>query len=329
VFLREVILGDWLAAALQLVPAVVLALSVEAEPPLVGSVVTVYGDLHTKLTALMSPVLSVDWRLDALTAAFALGVLTIGLCTGRLRLAPAILPAALAVGLAALCLPNEMIGIFGMDFRLPLLLAMLLLAAVSVTDRAVTDRPGRVARAAVLGSIMLLVAGRSASTAFALQEMDGQIAQLRQVMGALPRGMRLLTADTSGGEHRLRAGARKVSWHAPLLAVIDRDAYVPTLFSGIITVRVVPELRRSSSPNGWRYPSLADLADGYGRRDDPAVDLADGFGGRIYWWGWETKFDYVLVEHYGRRPASLPANLRPVATSAVADLYRIDAAIKP
>jgi len=148
-------------------------------------------------------------------------------------------------------------------------------------------------------------------------------------VGAMPPGMRLLTIDTSGGERRLRPGARKVSWHAPLLAVIDRDAYVPTLFSGIITVRVVPELRRSSSPNGWRYPSLADLVDGYGRRDDPAAALADGFGGRIYWLGWETKFDYVLVEHYGRRPAALPANLLPVAASAVADLYRIDAAIRP
>jgi hypothetical protein len=149
------------------------------------------------------------------------------------------------------------------------------------------------------------------------------------VLAAMPRGMRLLTVDAVWHDHRLRAGAQTVSWHAPVLAVIDRNAFVPTLFTGALTVQMAPGSHRSSTPTGFRYPSLADVLDSQGRRDDPAVDLGDGFGGRIYWWGWERNFDYVLIEHYGRRPAALPAILRPVSTSDVADLYRIDPAGGP
>jgi hypothetical protein len=66
-----------------------------------------------------------------------------------------------------------------------------------------------------------------------------------------------------------------------------------------------------------------------GRRDDPAGDKGNGEGLRIYWMGWENKFNYVLIRHFGNRPAALPANLRLVATSSVADLYRIDRTISP
>jgi hypothetical protein len=311
-------LTDWLVAALQAVPGILLFLSVDEPPPLVGSVATIYGDLVTKLKSLLSPVLFFDWRIDVATAALALVGLVVGLGTGCLRLAPAIWPAALATGLVAVALPSFLLGVYGMDFRLPLLVAMVLVAALSVSAGV-----GRGMRHASLGVLLLLVGGRAAQATVALREMDVQIAQMRQVLSVMPLGMRLLTIDTANREHRLRPGARTVSWHAPLVAVIDRDAFVPTLFGGILEVKPLPAMRRSTSPNGWRYPTLAAVMAGYGQRDDPTVDLGDGFGGRIYWIGWEEKFDYVMIEHYGRRPTTVPAMLQPVATSEVVDLYRI------
>jgi hypothetical protein len=45
--------------------------------------------------------------------------------------------------------------------------------------------------------------------------------------------------------------------------------------------------------------------------------------------GWENKFDYVLVQHFGHPPVDLPGNLVLVTPSPVADLYRIDRTITP
>jgi hypothetical protein len=99
---------------------------------------------------------------------------------------------------------------------------------------------------------------------------------------------------------------------------------VPTLFTGIMTVKPKPEFRLLSTPNGSPYPDLAQFLAGF-RAASPTSDIPAGFGGRNYWLGWERNFDYVLVTHYGERspPTELPDVLRRVASSDVADLYAI------
>ncbi len=317
------IAADWLAAGLQAVPAIVLALSVHVERPFVGPLHTSYGDLATKLIALESPVLFFGGRADELAGGFAVSVLILGLLSGRLRLAPTVWPAVVAVGAVAVCMPNTLLSTFGMDFRLPLLMVLLLIGATSTTERT-----GRGVGAAALAGFLALTAVRSVGIATALQSADRQIAEVREVVGAMPRGMRLLLVDNPPfGQNRGTVPPR-ATMHVGMVAVIDRDAFVPNLFTGLATVRPAPELRASSTPLGDPL-RLADLRDGLGRRDDPAGDKGNGEGLRIYWMGWENKFDYVLIRHFGNRPAALPANLRLVATSSVADLYRIDRTISP
>ncbi len=316
------IMADWLAAGLQAIPAIILVLSVDVERPFAGPVQTVYGDLGTKWFALSSPVWFFrDHVSNMLPAGFALIVLTSGLLSGRLRLASAVLPAILAVGAAAVCMPSVLFGTYGMDFRLPLLVVLLLIGATNTTERT-----GRVLQSVVLGGLLALTALSSADIATVLRKVDGQISDMRQVVSTMPRGMRLLVVNASGPVHSLAPWS--TTWHMAMVAVIDRDAFVPTLFTGLSTVRPAPELRDSSTPNG-RPISLSDLADGLGRRDGPAGAESSGTGQRIYWLGWEAKFDYVLIEHFDNRPSMLPANLRQVATSSVADLYRIDNTIIP
>jgi hypothetical protein len=95
------------------------------------------------------------------------------------------------------------------------------------------------------------------------------------------------------------------------------------MFTGQGTVRPAPTMRNASTPHGPPLP-LPELMDGLHRKDDPAGAQGNGLGGRIYWLDWQHKFDYVLIEHFGTPPAALPGVLRLVATSPVADLYRID-----
>jgi hypothetical protein len=137
---------------------------------------------------------------------------------------------------------------------------------------------------------------------------------------AMPRGMRLLVAQSpiSPGDVPMR----RATLHVALLAVVDRDAFVPYLFTSFMTVRPAAAMVASSTPFGSPL-SLSDIQAGLGRHDAPGAAQGDGLGGRIYWMGWENKFDYLLYEHFDNRPPALPANLRLVSTSSVADLYRI------
>jgi hypothetical protein len=314
------IADDWLVAALQAIPAVAIALSVNVERPFVGPLPTAFGDLNIRFMALVSPVMFTGGLADMLGAGFGLLVLYVGLRTGRLRFAPAVWPAALAVGVVAACMPHWLFGTFNMDVRLPLMVVMLLIGATSTTER-LSRRLG----CCVLGGVLLLTAIRSVGIASALATVDGQVAEVRQVISAMPCGMRLLLVDTSARTGSLPPWA---TTHVGMLAVIDRDAFVPNLFTGLGTVRPAPELRAASTPNDSPL-SLSELADGLGRSDAPAEDLPNGRGGRIYWWGWDHKFDYVLVLHFDSSSAAVPGILQRAATSSVADLYRINPSVGP
>jgi hypothetical protein len=314
------IAADWLAAGFQALPAVVLLLCVNIERPFVGPALTSYGDLSSKLIALLSPVLFSGHRADILAGGFACSVLAGGLATCRLRLAPAVWPSALAVGVVAICVPQWLLGTFGMDVRLPLLVVILLVGGISTTER-MERNLGYV----LFSGFMVLTAVRSADSAKALRKLDGQTSEVRDVVAAMPRGMRLLLVNTAKGPYDLMPWS---TLHIGMVAVIDRDAFVPNLFTGLSIVRPAPELKASSTPAGPPL-NMSDLAEGFGRKDDPTGDNANGSGGRIYWLGWETKFDYVLIEHFGNRPEAPPGVLRLVATSSVADLYRIDKTVSP
>lgn len=303
------------AAAVQAFPAIVMALSVHLERPSVGPALTSYGSLNTKLVALLSPVIFSGGPVDLLAGWFALLVLLLGLGTGRLRLAPEVWPAALAVGVVAVGMPSWLFGVYLMDVRLPLMVVMLVIGATTATARM-----ERVLAGALLGLFLMLTAIRSVGIATELRTGDEQIAEVRKVVAAMPRGMRLLFVDTASGEDGVPYWA---TLHIGMVAVIDRDAFVPNLFTGQGTVRPAPAMRTSSTPHGPPL-SLSELMDGFGRKDDPAGDQGNGLGGRIYWLDWQDKFDYVLIEHFGTRPVAVPNILHLVATSPVADLYRID-----
>ena len=216
----------------------------------------------------------------------------------------------------AVVMPCVVHGVYGMDYRLPLMLALLLIGGVGVTERM-----GPLAGSIAIGCIVAMTAVRSLGIASTLQRLDGHVGEVRQVLAAMPRGMRLLVAQSpiSPGDVPMR----RATLHMALLAVIDRDAFVPYLFTSFMTVRPAAAMLASSSGGGSPL-SLADLQSGFGRKDDPGAPQGDAYGGRVYWMGWENKFDYLLYEHFGHRSPTLPLNLRLVSASPVADLYRIE-----
>jgi hypothetical protein len=325
------IMADWVFAALQAAPAVTLAMitifELESSPSVEGSFVgpkpTIYGSIPEKMWAILTPVLfsqsTAEVKRGSAAVIVAVIVLLIFRLTGRLKLASEVLKIFLVVEVTSLFIPVILLGTFGLDFRLPLLGAILFLSAISTTERFKS-----LFKNVILCGVILLVGFRSAEVSGYLRNSDRQIAELRRVINVMPKGMRMLAVEAARADRPSDVDPAYVTPHAPLLAVIDRDAFEPNLFTSAITiVHPKSEFKKLSTPRGDPYPDVAQLLEGYGRAFDPQADIADGLGGRIFWLGWERNFDYVLVMHYGNRPKRLPGVLQLVASSNIADLYAI------
>jgi len=318
----RLVAADVMAALAQAIPALVFAKTLDVGSGYVGALQTQYGDLGSKLVALVSPVLFFHdaanlWVLLAL-------ILSTAILARRLHVAPAIWPACLPVGLAAAAMPHLLFSTWGMDFRLPLFLVLLLIGAASF------PRPGEAGQAAWRGfavtAMFVLLSIKSVDSWWVLRGLDAQIAETRQVLGAMPRGSRLLIVNVAGRGSGHEEVPNNTIWDMPLTAVIDSDAFVPILFNGLTTIRMRPAFKLNSTPNGLPV-TPAKLRAGLHGSVPAGVDPSDGEGGggRVYWLGWERNFDFVLVQRFGADPGPLPANLVPVAHSRNLDLYRVRA----
>lgn len=306
-----VVLVDLTAAFAQAVPALVCAATLHVSAGYVGVLRTHYGTVGEKISALLTPVIFLH---DAMQGGVLLGMLaTAALLVRRLRVHPALGPAILVVAAVALAVPHVLASTWGTDMRLPLVAVLLLVSALSV-------RLPPSGRALAVAAVVMLTAVKSADAWVALHQVDAQFARTRAILAALPRGTRLLVVNPDGHGTGREHVPLSTAWNLPLVATIDRDAFIPTLFTGLTTVRVRPAYRASSTPNGLPI-SPAQLWEGEHTPD--RGEQGDGEGARLYHFGWPEKFDYVLVQRFGADPGALPSRLHLVAHDADMDLYRI------
>jgi hypothetical protein len=304
------------AASQALLPAA-LAFFLRADATFGTAKVTRYGTLADRIGALLSPIYFPGDG-AGVVGAFVLVPLLVLWLVRPVRVASAAWPAALAVLLAACAVPHMLLNIWGTDMRLPLVAAIVLAGAVA------PGRPlSRAAGAACLGCVLALLTVRVWDATVLLRGLDGQVAQMRDLMTQLPRGSRLLVVD--GPEDAAgRLAPRAIIEHMSLVATIDRDAFVPLLFTGTTPLQVVPAMRNSASQAVGEL-TLAQLAEGFAHPAPAGALPAYRDGAQMFWLGWPAKFDNVLVTHFGSDPGKLPPNLRRVAGNDVATLYRIAA----
>ncbi len=305
-------IGNVLAAAAQAVPALAFAATLHVSSGYVGTLQTTYGTLADRLVAIQSPLLFLQ---DSVGRLSLLGVLLLGAAILRfVRVAPEIWPAACVVSAAALVMPHVVASTWGMDLRLPLVGLMLLIGGTAWTGPPT-------ARRRLAASVAALVCLRSADDYIALREVDAQVREHRRVLAALPRGARLLVVNTQGHGSGAERVTQSTLWHMPLVAVIDRDAFVPYLFNGLTTIRINPDYRQASTPNGLPI-TMAELRAGASLADDH-VERGDGQGARLYFRDWPDEFDFVLIQHYDGTVDALPPMLRPLRHGDGLDLYSI------
>lgn len=140
---------------------------------------------------------------------------------GWLRVAPEMAAPLILLAVLYLAMPSTLFGATGADRRMPLAMALLLIAGSAW--RAPFARTGERFLAAALMMFAIRVGVVAASW-----QASGQIyTQLLAGIDALPRGARVAVAFA---DDEINVGALPLL-HFPVLAVARRDAFVPTLFA--------------------------------------------------------------------------------------------------
>lgn len=273
-----------------------------------------WGSVPDKLIALVAPIWCYDEPVDTVIY-IVLGVLLIrGLFSRRLSLAPAMRYPLAALAVAAVLMPNWLMGVWGVDFRLPVVIALLFAASARI--ELASFRAG-VALAAIG---LVLFGARIWTMAETFRGYNAQYAEFRQAAQVIPPGARLLTA-----QQKREGRFDQPYWHLGSLAVIDRSVFLPNLFKDPTAqpVRATPAYRYIDTPYGT--PLTADRLR-WGA-DDPTLGGMAGknlpMGYRVFWGDWPRNFDYLLYVHFGDRENPVPKHLKHVRAGSYFDIYQI------
>jgi hypothetical protein len=273
-----------------------------------------YGDLVDKLRALVSPTLCYAGPIDWIIFAF-LGILLVhGLFSCRLKVVEGLRFPLILLLLAAIVMPNWLLGVWGVDFRLPLVLACLVAAGARV------ELPNIRNGLALAAVGLVLFGARVWSISETWRGYDAQYSEFRQASRAIEPGARLLMVLT-----RREDRFDSPYWHLATAAVIERSVFLPTLFTDHTAqpVHVTKAYEAIDTPFGIPItPKLLRAA-----VDDPDIARMAGTrmpnGSRIYWANWPQTFDYVLYVHFGANDNPMPKLLRHVHAGSFFDIYKV------
>lgn len=280
-------------ALLPFVPAALLLLLVPGAD--LGPRETIWGSLPDHLVALLAPVSfsKTPWE----TGLFLLTGLALvaGLLGRQLALDLRLRWSLAALGLLSLAMPYALAGVQLMGYRLPVLFALLLVAACR-------PRAGPRLSWGFAALAALVLAARLADVDRRLQAADRQVAAFRSAARMIPVGARIMPAMIAEDPGRMPLWPINYLQLEALL-VIDRQVFYPMLFR-MYEVGITPAYRDRSQARGL----------------PPRLDLLTGDGA---WPGWRQQFDYLLLFHFGAPPAVPPAGLSPVAAGDFFAIYRI------
>jgi hypothetical protein len=294
----------------------------------VGSAYTAYGSPVAKLYALLAPATfgMQPTALD-LVAWVAVALALILLVAKRaLRLAPEMRLPLAAMAAAAILMPNVANGSWLADIRLPAVLPFVLIAATRL------ELPERRLRLALAAAALILFGLRIGAVSQSWRDYDRWFGEFRSASSVIEPGARLLIVESPAGDAPvplpglsplLATVQPPLFWHMGALAVIDRAAFFPYLFTEASPIDVTPankDIAQSSSVP-ITPEELAQSA-------DPAIAKSlyrepDIYGQLPHWRDWPRRFDYVLWLDPGRAPHPEPPQLRLLKSGAVFELYRV------
>jgi hypothetical protein len=229
---------------------------------------------------------------------------------GLIRLHPAGW-ALLIVGVVVYAaMPRVLFATHLADQRLPVALALMLIAATDI------DLRQRQVRGALAALFVALLAVRLGEVQTAWNALAPQMAEFLRSARSVERGTRILVAHADRSAYEQTGIVSDFGLlHAASLATIERSALVSTNFvvPGKHVLQAREPFRRIVNLEDRVPPSAEWLQRAAGQADD-----------RLYWSGWPQHFDYVYVlftQPGSANPA--PAHLAPAVGVPGFQLYRV------
>ena len=267
---------------------------------------TVFGSLYTRLEALVSPVLYFN-DFDVAAALCLLVLLIWLLFTRRLRISPVFLLVIIALSVISLVMPVRLFGVWLTHIRIPLLVALLLIASLEVH---ISERLLRNFVAVALISIALIRLDKIDSS---ISGCDAKRQQFVEALAPLEPGSRLLPVvekDSVTGDCLFSN-----YWHLPALAVLEKSAFYPMMFVHLqpLAIRaefshLVQKIAEPASP-----PLLHNNTNTYGEPDWNATIATN----------WRSDFDYLVWLHPGTSPKKIPDHVRKIGGTDFFTIFKI------
>lgn len=215
---------------------------------------------------------------------------------------------------AAVFAPEWAFGGWGVHLRLPAVLGALVFAGID------WNIPPRWQVAAGAGALLLAAAGATALAAD-WRHFDTQYAEFRSHIADIRPHARVLTVLDGDS---LGWSADQPYWHMAELAVIDRDAFTPLMFTtaGQHVIRARPPLDRiaAKSADQGSPPDIDELDDLAASRLEADEDYRDIFP---YLARFQCHFDQAVVIRGAGRRSRTPATLRLVHDGSFYAVYDI------
>ncbi len=267
---------------------------------------TIFGSPFTRLEALISPVLYFN-DFDIVAALSLLILLAWLLISRRVTLSPVLLLPIIALLIISLIMPVRLIGIWLTHIRIPLLVALLVIAALEVH---IAERKLRNVVAIALIIIGLL---RLEKVHTSIATCDAKRQEFASALAPLQNGSRLLTViekDSVTGDCLFSN-----YWHLPSLAVIQKSAFYPMMFVHLQPLAIRPQF--SHLVQKISEPASPKLLHGEtNARGEPAWNATIATN-------WRNDFDYLVWLHPGTNPKRIPQHVRKVAGEEFFSIFKI------
>lgn len=303
---RRILLVDFAAFALPFLPVLPLI----AASPTLGLSSEILWEPRGKLDGLY---LAVQLYRDSVDMLFAAILIAAGVWMGR-RGALGLHPAGwalLCLGAAVfLVMPRQLFGSWIADQRLPTALMFLLLGFLA------PDLRGRLSRGAFYVFLCGITLARVGEVAINWWDLSAVTDDMTRAVSNIARGSKVLVAEADGSTQP-PALVQALS-HAPLIAVIGRDALVSTIFSvpGKQVLGIEPE-----------FSALVDRDDGFPPSMGQLIATTDREtpGNPRFWDFWPRHYDFLFLlytEPHAANPD--PDHLDFIAEGRGFQLYRVD-----
>ena len=288
---------------------------------------TRYGDLAAKAYAMQAPFTfgPTVIPLDRAVLIFSLGFLMVAIIARVLKPVPEMRLPLIAMVLAAAAMPTWLSSSWLSDIRLPVALPFVLIASTRLDAARFRAAVWFAALAVVLLSVRVWAVSET------WRDLDRRFAEFRSASQAIAPGARLLIVGDEPTDGRPFEGvpdflARQrdqMFSNLAALAVIDRAAFIPSLFTGAAPVRPAPRnAGLFHTQTELLSPEL--LARSMTPEQMASLDVGPNFLGELPYWGvWPKNFDFVVWIDFGETPTPELTPLRLVASGSFFRLYRV------